>query len=287
MVVAGRVAQVHRGIGDAEALPGHTAIKVAHNQVHPGMLYDEASGRFLADPSAHAGYDPTRLQFDPNTHTTVVHGYPASAAPGLVQPYHSQPMYPQYAPQAPAQITINNHSHNHAAPLAWGSVPWLPAGAPAAQAQMLLPAAPPGFAVEAAMAPSRGLPAPAAAPAGSPATSPGASPQIDDVAAARNSGVRRIRQLQTDVWPPEREHVADLSSVWLTHRDANSELALSASVPSGVDVEQFARLVLAARADAQGRIAKLGKIAQQIGQATSPERVGVMLARAELIATGD
>ena len=280
----GHVVQVHRR--DHVPPPaGCRAVQAAHGEVHPGMTWDGA--RFHAPPPGPSGYPETVLGANGATNTTVVHQAPQPQMPPY--PYPMPWMMPQAAPPSPPVIVIQSPA---AAPAYYP-------GAPVVHQTVGLPQFPPsGLQAAGGASPMSGVAsAPAQpfgaggppalhspVPAGLPPASAGtalAPVSAQTLPQAIDRFRSTVRALQTELWPADKEHLADLASVLLTNWDQPIADQLIRYTPDGMSVEVYAKALLEDRARAKLLTVRLGElITRLVPQIRTPADADAAIAQA-------
>ncbi len=261
IVEAGRVIEVHRGSRNVRPPFGRTAIHAAGGLVHPGMIWDEAGRVFRSEPTPLLDIPRTfigaQINSAPAIGIPVVAGLPVETPAAVV-------------PAASSNVNTINITVNAPPP---ASVPPAPFE--------IVQAAPPAVLHDA--------PRPSGAVDGRDGTGiddprrQGSSLPPGSAAAVSLDVVAAIRALQVEVWPPERERFADLAALFLTYGDASAVPDLAAIVPANMTIREVAEIALAARADAQSRIASLSSLIERSRMGDEPSSI---LAAAQRIADG-
>lgn len=243
VVRAGRVEQVLPGVRGARVPHGAMGINCRPGSVHPGMIFDLPSHTFHEPPT-----QPQASPVAGNSVSVVQHA-PASA-PAAGGP-----------PAAPG-----GSNNQNVITLNVGNLPAPPvavvAGAPIGQ-----PVAVPPVPALAAVGsrPLEPFLAPASSPPGLPV--PPFSPPVartEDVPALVLATRGKLRALQVDVWPPDRERIADLASLYATYADPAMvpELVAMAS-GTGRSLDDVAQIALDARLVAHRRIELIGRLVDE------------------------
>lgn len=276
VVRSGRVEQVLRSVRGARVPHGAMGINCEAGRVHPGMLYDGASHTFHPPP-----VDTTQPPAASSSISVVQHAPAGSAAqPTPVMGGGGSPSSNQNvitlnvaAPAAPVTVESGRQQpapavthHHQYAPVQAGTIidnPPQPSREPAVSPR--LDSAAPQM-TRSSMAPES------------------ARSAIDRVMHVRD----RLRAIQFDLWPPEREAIADLASVYVAYGDQELVPELVAMLQPGFTLSEIAGVALEARALAQERIAEIGRLlTTHMHTVTDDASADALIAQAHRIATGD